>query len=144
MIGRIFKFRKIISNRDTCRTLVDSDHPVYIDRKVEETADYRLYEGHFHSPLVKYLPDLVPTESHIARFQLMLPTAWSSTTTKKQQSQLRPLCIQLAGTGDHVSPTIFWYFVLYFGPLYFGLSYSKSIFGVDVILWRNRCCAIME
>ena len=92
---RIFKFRKIISNRNTCQHLVSSDHPVYIDRKVEQTEHYKLYEGHFWSPLVDYLHDLVPKESHRAHFQLIVPTKWPS-------DYLRPLCIQLAGTGDHV------------------------------------------
>ncbi|KAH9399755.1 hypothetical protein TYRP_017747 [Tyrophagus putrescentiae] len=92
---KIFKFRKIISNRNTCQHLVSSDHPVYIDRKVEQTEHYKLYEGHFWSPLVDYLHDLVPKESHRAHFQLIVPTKWPS-------DYLRPLCIQLAGTGDHV------------------------------------------
>lgn len=91
---KIFKFRKIISNRNTCQHLVSSDHPVYIDRKVEQTEHYKLYEGHFWSPLVDYLHDLVPKESHRAHFQLIVPTKWPS-------DYLRPLCIQLAGTGDH-------------------------------------------
>lgn len=67
---------------------------MYIDRKVEETADYKLYEGHFLSPLVDYLQDLVPKESRVAHFQLILPT--------KPPNYLRPLCLHLAGTGDHV------------------------------------------
>lgn len=95
VFARIFKFRKIISDRKTCQHLVSSDHPVYIDRKVEETEHYRLYEGHFWSPLVDYLHDLVPKESQRAYFQLILPTKWPS-------DYLRPLCVQLAGTGDHV------------------------------------------
>ncbi|KAI2808753.1 hypothetical protein RDWZM_005959 [Blomia tropicalis] len=92
---KIFKFRKIISNRATCQYLVDKKHPIYIDRVVEENESYKLYEGHFFSPLVNYLYDLVPPESHIARFQMMLPTKWSF------DYQLKPLCLHLAGTGDH-------------------------------------------
>ena len=75
---------------------MSAQHPVYIDRKVEENEHYRLYEGHFKSPLVNYLPDLVPEKCHIARFQLLLPTKW------RFDNQIRPLCIHLAGTGDHV------------------------------------------
>lgn len=96
IFARIFKFRKIISDRKTCQHLVSSDHPVYIDRKIEETEHYKLYEGHFWSPLVDYLHDLVPKESQRAYFQLMLPAKWPS-------DYLRPLCVQLAGTGDHVN-----------------------------------------
>nr|XP_027200045.1 protein ABHD18-like [Dermatophagoides pteronyssinus] len=96
---RIFKFRKIISNRETCQKLVRSDHPIYIDRKLEQTDQYCLYEGHFYSPLVDYLSDLVPNESHIAYFQLIVPSYWNTNYLTKQ---IRPLCVQIAGTGDHV------------------------------------------
>lgn len=97
--NRIFKFRKIISNRETCQKLVRSDHPIYIDRKLEQTDQYCLYEGHFYSPLVDYLSDLVPNESHIAYFQLIVPSYWNTNYLSKQ---IRPLCVQIAGTGDHV------------------------------------------
>ncbi|CAG2179994.1 unnamed protein product, partial [Oppiella nova] len=91
---RIFKFRKIISNRETCRSLVSPDHPIYIDSHTEHNANYDVYEGHFMSPLVQYLPELVPKESQIARFQLILPNTWP-------HNQLKPICLHLAGTGDH-------------------------------------------
>lgn len=94
---RIFKFRKIISDRNACHGLVSIDHPIIIDRKIEETNQYILYEGHFHSPLVDYLPDLVPKESQTAYFQFIMPTKW-----KQEQIQIRPICVHLAGTGDHV------------------------------------------
>ena len=50
------------------------------------------------SPLVQYLPELVPKESQIARFQLILPTNLMNWSNKG----LKPLCLHLAGTGDHV------------------------------------------
>ena len=96
---KLFKFRKIISDRDKCKKLVKHRHPVYIDRKIEENENYELFEGHFLSPLVDYLPKLIPSESHIARFQLIIPRLWRDLDS----SSIRPLCLQLAGTGDHVN-----------------------------------------
>jgi hypothetical protein len=92
---RIFAFRKLISNRDTCIKLVNKNHPIYINKLVEQNDSYSLYEGHFVSPLVQYLPELIPEECKTARFQLLLPRKWKFL-------KLRPLCLHLAGTGDHV------------------------------------------
>ncbi|XP_064481317.1 protein ABHD18-like isoform X2 [Ornithodoros turicata] len=46
------------------------------------------------SPFVQYLPEVVPKESHKAWFQVLLPRHWVT-------EPLRPVCIHLAGTGDH-------------------------------------------
>ncbi|XP_013788028.1 protein ABHD18-like [Limulus polyphemus] len=92
-LKRIFEFRKIISNRETCQHLVSRDYPVYID-KVEEYPQYKVLDGHFLSPLVHHLPGVVPKESQIARFQVLLPKEWPA-------DPLRPVCLHLAGTGDH-------------------------------------------
>lgn len=79
------------------------DHPIIIDRKIEETNHYILFEGHFHSPLVDYLPDLVPKESRTAYFQFIMPTKWKYEESKS----VRPICVHLAGTGDHVNFQVF-------------------------------------
>lgn len=92
---RLFEFKKIMSNREACRQLVASDYPVEIT-KDERTSDYRILEGKFKSPLAQYLPGIVPTESIDAHFQILLPNKW-------QQANFKPMVIQLAGTGDHVS-----------------------------------------
>ncbi|UXI22148.1 hypothetical protein NH340_JMT08091 [Sarcoptes scabiei] len=100
---KIFKFRKIISNRETCRKLVNEKHPIYIDRKIEENEHYKLFEGHFQSPLQQYLSDLIPIESHTAYFQLIVPKNWSNLNREpnSRTRSLKPICLQLAGTGDH-------------------------------------------
>ena len=54
-----------------------------------------MLEAEFLSPLVQHLPDLLPKESQMARFQMILPKTWPD-------SKLRPTCLHLAGTGDHV------------------------------------------
>ena len=95
----IFKFRKILSNRERCQALVDPNQTVYIDKCVERTADYNLFEGHFKSPLVDYLP--VPKACQISKFQLIEP---SKAKLKKVNldSKIRPAVVHLAGTGMHL------------------------------------------
>uniref|UniRef100_A0A1B6DJY7 Protein ABHD18 n=2 Tax=Clastoptera arizonana TaxID=38151 RepID=A0A1B6DJY7_9HEMI len=92
-LKRILEFRKVVSNRDKCFDLIPKNYPVTIDKE-EEGSDFRIIEGHFFSPLVHYLPDLVPPESHNAYFQMILPKKWSS-------DHYKPVCIHMAGTGDH-------------------------------------------
>ncbi|XP_075716578.1 protein ABHD18 isoform X1 [Rhinoderma darwinii] len=91
-LKRIFEFRKIIGNREKCQHLVPKDYPVLID-KVEEQNDCKIFDGHFTSPLVHYVPDVMPPETVTARFQFIVPKDW--------KSKYRPVCIHLAGTGDH-------------------------------------------
>lgn len=92
-IKRICDFRKIIGDRTKCSKLVEPNYPVVID-KIHTGSSYKLLEGHFISPLVHYLPDVVPKESHKAYFQILLPTTW-------RHPRLKPMCLHLAGTGDH-------------------------------------------
>lgn len=89
---RIFHLRKKLGDRSVCRHLVARDHPVYIDKEVID-GDCRLLDGHFMSPLKEILPGIMPKESEIARFQMVLPLEW--------KTSLRPLCVQMGGTGDH-------------------------------------------
>ncbi|XP_069834691.1 protein ABHD18 [Dendropsophus ebraccatus] len=91
-LKQIFEFRKIIGNQEKCQYLVPKDYPVHID-KVEEQTDCKIFDGHFTSPLVHYVPDVMPSETVTARFQFILPKEW--------KSKYRPVCIHLAGTGDH-------------------------------------------
>lgn len=92
-IKRLFDFKKRMTSRETCTKLVPHDYPVIID-KVEEHSSYRILEGHMTSPFVQYLPEVVPKECHRAWFQVLLPQRWPA-------DPLRPMCIHLAGTGDH-------------------------------------------
>uniref|UniRef100_A0A8D0CBA6 Abhydrolase domain containing 18 n=1 Tax=Salvator merianae TaxID=96440 RepID=A0A8D0CBA6_SALMN len=91
-LKRIFAFRKIIGNREKCQHLVSRDYPVHIN-KVEDQSDCKILNGHFISPLAHYVPDIMPSESVTARFQFLVPKQWNS--------KYRPVCIHLAGTGDH-------------------------------------------
>lgn len=59
-------------------------------------SDCRVLEGHFVTPLDKFLPDLVPEAAKSAHFQILLPLKW-------KENNFKPMCLHLAGTGDHVS-----------------------------------------
>lgn len=91
-LKRIFEFRKLIGNRETCKNLVTRDYPLFID-KIQEQTDCKILDGHFISPLVHFLPGILPVESVKARFQFIVPKEW--------RRNYRPVCIHLAGTGDH-------------------------------------------
>lgn len=46
------------------------------------------------------MSELMPLEIRTARFQLLIPTSWNKVATFRKN--LKPICIHLAGTGDHV------------------------------------------
>ncbi|XP_078579123.1 LOW QUALITY PROTEIN: protein ABHD18-like [Branchiostoma floridae x Branchiostoma japonicum] len=94
-LKRLLEFKKFVQNRDLCCQLVDThfrNYPVAID-KSSVGGDCKILEGHFTSPLTHILPGLLPREAETARFQLILPVRWPT--------EQRPVCIHLAGTGDH-------------------------------------------
>ncbi|GAB0090567.1 uncharacterized protein DMENIID0001_053040 [Sergentomyia squamirostris] len=92
-LQRLFEFRKIISNRESCSQLVPSNYPVEIT-KDEKTSECRILEGKFLSPFSLYLPGIVPEACQQAHFQAVLPNKWND-------EKFKPMCIHLAGTGDH-------------------------------------------
>ncbi|XP_055644975.1 protein ABHD18 isoform X2 [Toxorhynchites rutilus septentrionalis] len=92
-LERLFEFRKIISNRAACSKLVPNDYPVEITKE-EVTSDCKILEGKFKTPLEIYLPGLVPDVVQNAHFQMLLPLKWND-------ERFKPMCIHLAGTGDH-------------------------------------------
>lgn len=59
-----------------------------------------VFEYEFKSPLVKILPGSLPKESERVRFQLVIPHSWGDGKNKASLDR-RPVCIHLAGTGDH-------------------------------------------
>ncbi|KAM9850062.1 protein ABHD18 isoform 2-T2 [Aulostomus maculatus] len=90
-LKRIFEFRKIIGDRERCKSLVAEDYPVHIE-KTEEHIDCQIHDGFFISPLEHLVPGILPPEAVKARFQFIVPKRWQKN---------RPVCIHLAGTGDH-------------------------------------------
>ena len=61
-------------------------------------ADVFQYE--FRSPLNTILPGSLPKESEKVRFQLVIPHSWFD-GRNTSNGERRPVCIHLAGTGDH-------------------------------------------
>ncbi|XP_010751631.1 protein ABHD18 isoform X1 [Larimichthys crocea] len=90
-LKRIFEFRKIIGDREKCKSLVPKDYPVYLN-KTEDHTDCQIHDGFFISPLEHLVPGILPPEAVKARFQFIVPKRWQKN---------RPVCIHLAGTGDH-------------------------------------------
>ncbi|XP_007951177.2 protein ABHD18 [Orycteropus afer afer] len=91
-LKRIFEFRKIIGNRERCQHLVSSDYPVYVD-KVFKKKKCNDTNSVFLPSLATDVVDLIPVQSWTPRFQFIVPKEWNS--------KYRPVCIHLAGTGDH-------------------------------------------
>ncbi|XP_055923406.1 protein ABHD18 isoform X2 [Eupeodes corollae] len=92
-LQRLFEFRKTMSRREKCFKLVPPDYPIEITKK-DKYTDCTILEGNFKTPFEFHLPGLVPKESHKAYFQVILPNKWADEKHK-------PMCIHLAGTGDH-------------------------------------------
>jgi len=61
----------------------------------EVWSDCHVIEGQFESPFEKHLPGIMPDKTKIAYFQMILPPKWNS-------HKVKPICLHLAGTGDHV------------------------------------------
>ena len=91
-LKRIFEWRKVLSNRETCYKLVSPDYPVHIDKE-ELQGDVKILEGHFSCPWTRILPGIMPKEAEVAKFQVILPKEW--------KGKHKPVCLHLAGTGDH-------------------------------------------
>ncbi|OWF45149.1 protein ABHD18-like [Mizuhopecten yessoensis] len=93
-LKKIFDFRKKMSNRDTCKYMVNMSLDTVTIDKEEEKKGMKTIEGHFMSPFQRHLPGVMPEEVRTARFKMILPKNW-------QSEKYKPVCIQLAGTGDH-------------------------------------------
>ncbi|KAK2576549.1 hypothetical protein KPH14_005224 [Odynerus spinipes] len=92
-LKRIFEFRKVIANRETCYSLIPRNYPINIT-KDEQWSDCHIIEGTFISPFELYLSGMMPEKTKTAYFQVILPRRWGS-------HKIKPICLHLAGTGDH-------------------------------------------
>ena len=61
-------------------------------KKTNINNSLQILEGQFKSPFMQVVPNGLPPECRIARFQMILPMKWKFE---------KPVCIHLAGTGDH-------------------------------------------
>jgi len=94
--------------------------------KEEKSSDYTLMHGHFVSPFVHHLPGILPKEAELAHFQVVLPREW-------RDPSFKPMCIHMAGTGDHVI-----YYFCFSLHLHHNV-FRFSIFGEEETLWSNLC-----
>ncbi|KAK2903779.1 hypothetical protein Q8A73_010436 [Channa argus] len=74
-LKRIFEFRKVIGNREKCKSLVSEHYPVYIT-KTEDHTDCQIHDGYFISPLEHLVSGILPPEAIKARFQFIVPKRW--------------------------------------------------------------------
>lgn len=72
----------------------------YFSIQEEKTSDCTILEGKFLTPFEIYLPGLVPQIAQDAHFQIILPLKW-------RDEAFKPMCVHLAGTGDHVRNIFF-------------------------------------
>merc|ERR1719295_709036 len=70
-LKKIFNLRRQLSNRITAASL--TSHQTHTTRvevtKEDVKSDHVILKGHFVTPLVKYLPGLLPKETEKAHFQ---------------------------------------------------------------------------
>jgi len=66
----------------------------------------------------------MPDQAKIAYFQVILPTKWGS-------HKIKPICLHLAGTGDHVN--ICYNYINYIFPYCTIFFFVKSIFCIKVV-----------
>ncbi|XP_028408991.1 protein ABHD18-like [Dendronephthya gigantea] len=89
------KLKRDIFDAEKFREIVHSGS-VKIDKEYDSSKQdqFSIVDGHFVSPIAKYYPGLLPKESEIAYFQAIIPK-------ERRNDGKQPMCIQLAGTGDH-------------------------------------------
>lgn len=128
----MFQFRKIISCRETCFKLVPRDYPVEITKK-KKYSDSTLIEGNFTTPLELHIPGVVPEAAQKAYFQLLIPNKWKN-------EEHKPICIHLAGTGDHVSKLGFYRLRIAVKAKPFKQNESICAFCICIFqfFWRRR------
>lgn len=98
-LKKIFNLRRQLSNRITAASLTSHQtHSTRVEVTKEDVkSDHVILEGHFVTPLVKYLPGLLPKETEKAHFQAVLPLSFRDGSSGGRQ----PVVVQYAGTGDH-------------------------------------------
>nr|XP_039269195.1 protein ABHD18-like [Styela clava] len=110
-LQEILKVHGVISNRDSCLDYVNdhiSESNVTLENPVSSNGCVTV-DGSFVSPVCKLLPKQLPEECKTSHFQMVLPATLrkskpdSITSLKRRikQLDLNPLCIHMAGTGDH-------------------------------------------
>lgn len=94
-LKEILRVHRVISNREQCINYVESlpKREFHLGPAVKKDK-CRIIDGHFESPICSILPHIVPQKCRTGYFQLVLPE-------DRPQSDPGPICIHMAGTGDH-------------------------------------------
>ena len=92
---RLAKFQSLFRNKNfvvnnAYRTFEQTD--IKVERVNSGDQNFDIFKGEFISPLKHFIPRSLPVESEKAFFQMILPKKWG---------KHRPVCVHLAGTGDH-------------------------------------------
>lgn len=112
-LKKIFHEHRNLRNRDACCKLISQMQldSVHIDSQVIKNNVVTI-KGHFDTPLYSWLPNLVNPNIKTARFEFLYPQNWQNLNIDKGKKQhsvkqlvtqlgLKPVCIHMAGTGDH-------------------------------------------
>lgn len=94
-LTKIIRFRKLLSKRNVAAAYIDRNHPIKLTSETSGDG-VTVLEGQFTSPLANHLPEVCPKKVETAYFQAVIPKSWSNDNTL-----LKPLVLQFAGTGDH-------------------------------------------
>lgn len=95
IIQQLSEWQKIVLDK---RKMLEDVYKVLEKTEIKITAAKKInssltvYKGEFMSPLTKFIPKALPPESEKAYFELVLPNKWKNK---------KPICLHLAGTGDH-------------------------------------------
>ena len=71
-LGSVEALSTILSLKGKVYSLVSPFHPIYF-KSVKHCKTYKLVSGCFLSPIVLIAPEIIPEESKVAHFQLVLP-----------------------------------------------------------------------
>uniref|UniRef100_A0A914WPW2 Protein ABHD18 n=1 Tax=Plectus sambesii TaxID=2011161 RepID=A0A914WPW2_9BILA len=95
-LRNLFQLRQRMTKQYKCYELLSANPPAVHITSESTRGSVRILEGKFRSPLAEFHPEMLEPPVGDAVFQVVLPVEWP-----KNAKRLKPMCIQLAGTGDH-------------------------------------------
>ena len=79
----VFPNRRQLSDRKTALSLTSQSHWTQVELTSKEVkSDHVIIEGNFITPLVKFLPGLLPKETEKAHFQVYIRSTYWIDCTK--------------------------------------------------------------
>jgi len=102
-LAKVIKLRKEFGERNVAQKYFNNLN-VSIKFTNQQTHDgCVLIDGEFMSPICDLLPGILPRESEVVYFQVVLPDKWKNKANDQDRwlEGKRPLVLHFAGTGDH-------------------------------------------